>query len=368
LKVLHVIDKSFLGGGQTTVRNLIQGFRGSSVKTLLACREGGPLADDARRLGSVVHPVPFDKRFRPGPARAIASIVQGSSVDVLHAHGLVAATYCTLARSLFGVRSPLLYHQHGFHHHNYGRLTVRARKAAERWVCRRADRIVPVTEEDARTLEGGRYAPRDRIETVHYGIPEPSANPAEMEEARRLAGVEPGRPVVGLVGRLHPQKGIDVFLRATARVQRERPDSVALVVGTGPEEAPLRDLARTLGVSEGIRWMGGRSATPFLPLLRAAALSSRWEGLPLVLLEYMAMGLPIVTTSLPGCLEAVGTEEAEVVPPEDPDAMAGAILRLLQSPESASRLAAAARSRFLDRFTLASMTRRFEAIYCELLA
>jgi glycosyltransferase involved in cell wall biosynthesis len=367
LNVLHVIDKSFRGGGQTSVRHLIEGARGSQVTTLLACRDGGPLTEEARRLGAVVYPVPFDKRFRPGPARAIASIVRASSVHVLHAHGLVAAAYCTLARSFFGVRSPLLYHQHGFHHHNYGRLTIGARRQSERWVCRRADRVVPVTEEDARSLESGGYAPRQRIEMVHYGIPEPSASPAEIEDARRLAAVPPGQPVVGLVGRLHPQKGIDVFLEAAARVRREAPDCVALVVGTGPEEARLRALARSLGVDEGIRWMGGRSAAPFLPLMRIAALSSRWEGLPLVLLEYMAAGLPIVTTRLAGCLEAVGAGEAEVVPPEDPAALAGAILRLLRSPESASRLGAAARARYLEGFTLASMTRRFEALYREIL-
>jgi len=144
------------------------------------------------------------------------------------------------------------------------------------------------------------------------------------------------------------------------------PESVALIVGTGPLERELRDLAPKLSLGDGVRWIGGRAGAPFLPLLTVAVLSSRWEGLSLVLLEYMATGLPIVTTSLAGCLEAVGPEQAEIVPAEDPAAMAEAILRLLRSPESAARLGASARARFLERFTLASMTQRFEALYREL--
>ncbi len=366
MRVLHVIDKSYLGGGQAAVRNLLVGFRGSDVETHLACRDGGPLVEAARTLGTAVHPVAFDKRFRPGPARAVAAIAGRCAVDLVHAHGLVAAFYCTLARSLFALSVPLIYHQHGFHHHNYGPLTIGLRKAVERAVCRRADRVVPVSAADAARLAAGGYAPRERVELIHYGIPEPVASAEEIRAARRLVGLDPKLPLVGLVGRLHPQKGVDVFLRAAARVAGEEPRAEFFVVGSGELEDELHDLARSLGLGGSLCWCGARPSAAYLPLMDVAVLSSRWEGLPFVLLEYMAGGRAIVTTDVAGCLEAVGPDEAEIVPREDAGAMAAAILRLLRAPALAKDRGHAARARFAQHFTLAAMVRRWTATYEEL--
>ena len=368
MKVLHVIDKSYLGGGQAAVRNLLLGARGSEVETHLSCRDGGPLVADARALGTPVHPVAFDKRFRPGPARAVARIVRREAIDVVHAHGLVAATYCTLARSLFGLKRPLLYHQHGFHDHNYGRWTLGARRAAERAVCSRADRVIPVSSADAERLEREGYATESQIELVYYGIPEPIALAKEVEEARHASGWVEGEPVVGLVGRLHVQKGIDVFLRALARVAKAVPAARFVIVGTGELEAKMHALSSELGLGPRLRWVGGRSGLPFLPLFDVAVLSSRWEGLPFVLLEYMAAGRAIVTTDVPGCLDAVTGDEAAIVPRDDPRAMAEAIVLLLGDRPLAEARARAARAAFEGRFSLAVMTRKFIEVYEELLA
>lgn len=347
--------------------HLLTGFRGSEVESWLACRDGGPLIDVARELQVPVYRVGFDKRFRPGPARAVAALVAGSAIDLVHAHGLVATTYCTLARAFGSLRVPLLYHQHGFHDHNYGRLTHPLRTAAERAVCRRADRVIAVSSADAVRLAAEAYVNRDRIELIPYGLPAPAAAAEEVELARDGIGLPRGRPVVGLVGRLHPQKGIDVFLAAAARVAGQVPEALFVVVGTGAAEAPLRELAQALGLARSLRWAGGRPAAAFLPLLDIAVLASHWEGLPLVLLEYMASGRSIVTTDVPGCLDAVGPQEAEIVPRGDPAAMAEAILRLLRSPALAAAHGQAARRRFEQHFTLTAMVSRFAAVYRGLL-
>ncbi len=368
MRVLHLIDKSFLGGGQTAVRDLIAGARGTDIEPVLACRDGGPLVETVRALGAPVVPIPFDKRFRPGPARAVARLVRARGIDVVHAHGLVATTYATLARGLFGVRAPLVYEQHGFHHHNYGRHAIALRKAAERAVCRRADRVVAVSQADAAALVDGGYAPRERVEAIYYGIPEPAASPAATEAVRRELALERARPVVGLVGRLHPQKGIDVFLRAAALVRAEVPECQFVLVGAGELEGELRALAGALGLDGALRWAGGRAAAPFLPLLDVAVLTSRWEGLPFVLLELMAAGRAIVTTRVPGCVEAVGEDAAEVVGVDAPGETAAAIVRLLRAPDRAAALRRRARARFLEQFTLPRMTARFRALYGELLA
>jgi glycosyltransferase involved in cell wall biosynthesis len=138
-------------------------------------------------------------------------------------------------------------------------------------------------------------------------------------------------------------------------------------VGSGELVAELRALGTALGLDADLRWAGGRPSAPFLPLLDVAVLSSRWEGLPLVLLEHMAAQRAIVTTAVAGCLEAVGPQTAEVVPIDAPDEMAAAILRLLRDPARAAALARAARLRWQEEFTLGVMTNRFSKLYKELL-
>jgi glycosyltransferase involved in cell wall biosynthesis len=366
MRILHVIDKSELGGGQTAVRHLLESLARIGNENHLCCRAGGPLQDAARALGTPVHSVAFDKRFRPGPARAVARIARENRVDLVHAHGLVAAFYCVLARRFFRLTRPILYHQHGFHHHNYGPLTVGARKSLERLVCRSVDRVIAVSQQDQEDLVKGAYAPPHRIEMLHYGIPEATSNESEIEDARIGTSLN-GSPCVGLVGRLHPQKGIDVLLRAAPAIRAAIPDVRFVIVGSGPLESELHALADELGLRDPVVWVGGRAAAPFLPLFHVAVISSHWEGMPLTLLEYMAAGRAIVTTDLPGCTEAVGST-ASIVPRNDPAALAESVVRLLQDREHAAQHQRAARERFLAEFSLERMGQRFNSLYGQLLA
>jgi glycosyltransferase involved in cell wall biosynthesis len=365
MRVLHVIDKSELGGGQAAVRHLLECLARIGNENHLCCRAGGPLQDAARALGIPVHSVPFDKRFRPGPAWAVARIVRENRADLVHAHGLVAAFYCVLAKRFFRLTRPILYHQHGFHHHNYGPVTIGPRKALERLVCRSVDRIIAVSRQDEQDLVKGAYAPPHRITMLHYGIPEPSSSESEIEKARIGTSLN-GSPCVGLVGRLHPQKGVDVLLRAAPAIRAAVPGARFVIVGSGPLESELHALADELDLGDPVVWVGGRDAAPFLPLFHVAVISSHWEGMPLTLLEYMAAGRTIVTTDLPGCTEAVGAT-ASVVPRNDPAALAESVIRLLKDREHAAQYQRAARERFVAEFSLERMGERVNALYREIL-
>ena len=365
LRVLHVIDTSDIGGGQTAVRHLIEGFRGTDVETDLACRDGGPLIDAAQQHGARVHAIPFDKRFLPHRAMALARVIKERRIDLLHTHGLLATYYSELARRL-GRRVPLVYHQHGFHHHNHGRLTQRARIGAEKWLASRAEAVIPVSSSDRDQLLAHGYVTADKARLIYYGLTHRAPQPEAVEAARRALGVQPGTTVVGLIGRLVPQKGVDTFIRAIEVVRRSRPDVVFAIVGVGPLEAELRALAESRGFGNDLRWVtGGTAGIAAMRWFSIGVLSSRWEGLPLVLLEYMASGIPVVTTTVQGCRDAVTAQQAELVEPDDPAALAAAIERVLADPNRARCHAAAARARFEEAFTLDVMTRQVRALYRE---
>ena len=365
LRVLHVIDSSALGGGQALVRHLLEGFRGTDVSTDLACHSGGPLIGAARELGTEVHAIPFDKRYLPNRAMALAGVIRKRRIDLVHSHGLLATYYSEMARTL-GSRVPLVYHQHGFHHHNHGRLTQRARIAAERWLAGRAEGVIAASSSDRDQLLAERYVTEARLRLIYYGLPPSQPEPAHVEAVRRALGITPGTTVVGLVGRFHPQKGIDTFIRAIALMRRSRPDVVFAIVGVGDLEHDLKALAASLGLGPELRWVtDGTSSVAANRWFSIGVLASRWEGLPLVLLEYMAAGVPVVTTTVQGCRDAVGPEHAELVQPDDPSALAAAIERLLADRDLAKRRAAAARARFDQAFTLDVMIRQVRALYRE---
>ena len=153
----------------------------------------------------------------------------------------------------------------------------------------------------------------------------------------------PARPTAAVVGLLNVAKGQDLALEALAR----HPALQLLLVGYGETEPELRAMAARLGVEERVAFAGFRLDVP--ALLAAAdllLLPSRWEGMPYIVLEAMASGLPSVSTPVVGVGEILGDEEGGLlVPQRDPDAVAAAIATILDDPARRDRLAVDCRSR-----------------------
>ncbi len=177
--------------------------------------------------------------------------------------------------------------------------------------------------------------PRGKLRLVRGGI-----DPAPFQLAepidRAALGVPKEAPILLWVGRLDPVKGLDVLLEATHSLG----DPCLVLVGEGAERTRLGQLADRLGVAHRVRWLGTRNDIP--ALLKAAdvfVLPSRTEGLPNALLEAMAASCPIVTTDVPGCRDLIEHERTGlVVPYGQPDALAGAIRRMLQDRSTAEQL------------------------------
>ena len=220
----------------------------------------------------------------------LAGVIKKRRIDLLHSHGLLATYYCEMARTL-GSRVPLVYHQHGFHHHNHGRLTRRARIAAERWLAGRAEGVIAVSSSDHDQLLAQRYVSESRLRLIHYGLPPGQPQPAHVEAARRALGITPGATVVGLVGRLHPQKGVDTFIRAVEIVRRSRPDIVFAIVGVGDLEQDLRALAASLGLGSELRWV--TDGTPGVAAMRCFSMGAWRPGGKVSLLCYSSTWRPV---------------------------------------------------------------------------
>ncbi len=175
--------------------------------------------------------------------------------------------------------------------------------------------------------------------------------------------------VVGTVGRLEREKGYDVLLQAAAQVMARRPEVYFVIVGDGKEASQLRQQAHDLGIARQVVLTGSRpDVEALLQAMDLFACSSRWEGLSTAVMEAMACGVPLVATDIPGNRELLRAgQSAWMLPPEDPGALAEAILAAHSDPAQCQAYARLARLA-VQAFTIQAVADQHAALYRRLCA
>ena len=192
------------------------------------------------------------------------------------------------------------------------------------------------------------------------------------ENLRNELDLKPGETVVTMISRVIRAKGIPEFMAAAQEISARRPDVRFLLVGPEDTESIDRLNANELAqLKQAVTWPGPRRDVPtVLALSDIFVLPSAYrEGIPRVLLEAAAMGLPIVTTNSPGCSEVVEDGvNGYLVPVRDAPALSQAILRLLEQRELRQRFGQASRQRVVERFDLSVIVKQMRSVYYQLLA
>jgi len=355
LRVLAYTDSSMVGGAEISLRNLLGALAPAIEVGVLATDVGVAQAvaanrDHAHVLTARVPAGSFDRRALADHVRAVRAF----RPDILHANqawpwacgygevaGLLTPGVRVVAVDQLAVAATL------------PRLRVLARRA----LARRLHVHVAVGERAARLIESIVGLPSGSVGSVPNGVPSRQPDP--------VPGLAPA-PVIGSLGRLTEQKGYDLLVRALP----DLPEATLVLVGDGPERAPLEALASELGVAERLRITGWVAEAPsYLPTFDIFALPSRWEGMPLGILEAMHAGLPVLGADVGSVADAVSDgETGYVVARDDLAAVQDRLGRLLADP--ALRLRMGARGRVIagEQFTDDIMARRYESIYNALVA
>lgn len=286
---------------------------------------------------------------------AVRALCAKLKPSIVHTHGYRPDVIDSPAASRDGIKTVTTVH--GFT--SYG---VRGRlyEILQRRAFRHFDAVVAVSQPIAKKLVTVGIDP-GRVHVIPNATDDPVAS-VPREQARQTLGLRPQDFVVGWVGRLSPEKGPDVFVAALAQLTRD--EIRACVIGDGPERPALEAQATSLGVADRICWAGSvANAGRLFSAFDVFVLSSRTEGTPIVLIEAVAAGVPIVATRVGGVPDLLGDSDAYLVEPLSPPDIASAVRLVQRAPDDARRRTASAVNHLLSADAHAKWIDEYERVY-----
>lgn len=367
MKILLLSTSMGMGGADQQLLSAALGLRqrGHDVR-IVSLTSLGEMGQRARAAGLSTESLEMRRGFAdPRGLVRLVRLVRTWRPSVLHSHMLHAnlmARACRLFASVPAVVSTI--------HNIYegGRLRMLGYRLSNGLV----DHVTIISQTAADRFIRDRIVPAALLEVIPNGVDTERYRevPAgTRERLRRSLGLD-GEFAWLAVGRFEQAKDYPTMLRAFARVHAAHPAAVLLLVGRGSLQADTQSLAASLGLDGRVRFVGTREDVPeFMTVADGYVMSSAWEGMPMVLLEAAAAGLPIVATMVGGNPEVVrdGTT-GFLVPPRDDEALAGAMLRLMTLPEEERRaMGGRGREEVGQHYGLARVVDRYEAVYREVL-
>jgi len=335
-----------------------------------------PAEPDVIRIPARFLPLdPEDRMMRLAPIRELTARLREQRYDLIHIQTPFVAHYAgiELADAL-GVPRIETYHtffeEYLFHYVPF---------LPRRWLrgfARRFSRIqgnqvdALIVPSRAMRERLAQYGVRRPMHVLPTGIPLARFAGGDGAAFRARFGIAPGRPTVAYVGRVAFEKNIDFLLRATALARRSVPDLLLVVTGEGPALKSLKRLARRLRIEDNVLFVGYLDRRSGLVDGYCAAdafvFASRTETQGLVLLEAMALGVPVVSTAVMGTRDILDAGRGALVSPDNEEDFASQMVRLLQNGEFRARLALEARD-YAQEWNATTMARRLTDFYRTLL-
>lgn len=362
--VAQIIDELPPDGAERLLVDMMR-RRSERFRYVIVCLiQGGPLELDFQELGVPVVIVGRRGKADLGMVFRLAAWLRREHVAVVHTHLFTADAYGRTAARLAGIRAVFATI------HNVNDWKGRAHLLIDRVLARVSSRVIGCTEEVGRVLRERDGIPAQRVAVVENGIDLKRFDAVSPAGVREEFGVAPGRLLMGVIGRLHPQKGHEDLLQALATLRARAPQPFScLFIGDGELREPLKARVRELGLDDVVVFTGLRRDVPrLLVALDLFVMPSRWEGLPMALLEAMACGKPAVVTAVGGIPSVIDDgRNGVLLPPEQPAAMTDALQRLLADAELRARLGSAARECALRLYDVGRVVDAYESMYLDAL-
>ena len=373
IRVVHIIAKLELGGAQECVLDLLKHLDPLRFETFLITGSEGILLPDAekiRGLNLIIIPE-FKREIRPGKdllalgkmAAILWKLRRENPRILINTDGSKAGILGRWAGWLAGI--PVRIHSfHGFGFNDYQNFLVRSLYIFSEWITARiSTRMIFVSRSNLEKARGYGILTGDRGVIIRCGINQERFRKVAIDRAekRKELGFSPESPLVGMIACLKPQKSPLDYVRVARLVKTEIPDCQFLLAGDGVLRPQMEDLVRELEMEESFRILGWRRDIPeIMKTLDLLVLTSLWEGLPLVFIEALAAGVPIVATRVDGAEEIIEEDvNGSLCAPRDIPDLARKVIRWLQAEKRDKK----AESHRLGEYEIELMVKNHEGFY-----
>ncbi|RZI55621.1 MAG: glycosyltransferase family 1 protein [Rubrivivax sp.] len=374
-KIVHLQLLPLMSGVQKVSLDELSHLDPALYERIAVCKCEGEFTEQLRQIGVRVHLVPELERAI-SPKRDVQAYLglrdffRAERPDIVHTHSSKTGILGRLAAKAAGV--PTIVHTvHGYAFPAESRPAIKAVfKFLERRAGKVTDRMIVLNDTDATIARDLLGIPDARLALLPNGVDVDTYAPAPPESRRALRrsafGIDTDdHVIVGMVGRLWLQKNPQCFVRAAIRVAAQRGKVSFFMIGDGEYRAELDAAILASGHADRIRILGWRSDVPaLLKALDLVVLPSRWEGMPLAILEAMSSGVPVLASDIPGNHHLVQDGgDGRLFPLDDDQALASALIDLIDDDATRSRFSAQARAKVLARYTLSDRMEKMTAIY-----
>ena len=300
-------------------------------------------------------------KFDPSTLPSLLKVIDRKKIDVLHLHGYGATTFGRLAGGRRHL--PTILHEHA-------NLTDTPwfQKIADWMLEPQTDIALAVSRSTADFVVRARQIPARKVKVVYLGVPleefSRDRTPADIAASRAELGIQAGEFAIGTVTRLHDSKGNSYLVDAARKVLDAKPHARFYLVGEGPLQSALEQQARALRLGDRFVFTGFvRDVARVTSAFDLSVFPSLWEGTPLTVFEALAMGKPIVATDADGLLDVLTPDgDALIVPKRNADALAEAILRMMDDAALRSGLGAQARATG-RKYDISAFVAKMERLY-----
>lgn len=350
-----------MGGGENVALRLALAQRAAGHDVMaIGLHPNGPLREQFHHQGVQVRIVPKAPGFDLALFARLRAFVREAALDVVHTHNPQALVYAAPAARTAG--AIVIHTKHGEGHDATRRMWMRRAAALS------VHAFVAVSAQTRDYAKKNWEAPPGKIDVIENGVDLTRFQPDAQayQRVRQELGLPPGALLVGTVGRLEPVKNHGLLIEACAPLLG--PNVHLVIVGEGPAATALQQQIHALKLEGLVHLLGLRTDVPqLLAGFDIFALSSKTEGLPLVLIEAMAASLPVVSTSVGGIPGVVIPGRTGVlVPNHDAVSLRSGLQRLVSDQEQRLGMGQAGRERVQEHYSLAAMQKRYADLYQEL--
>lgn len=369
-KILYVNGTAHIGGAEVSLLNLVKRMDREAFRPVAAVPSEGSLTEKLRRANletKITRLMEFSRHRVPSFFIAtfeLASLIRKERVDLVHANSIYISEQSLFAAKLAGV--PCICHVRDL-------VPVLGAGKVKMTAFKKMDKIIAISDAVKKDLTEKLSVPMEKVVRIYNGVDTQEFNPGISGESFRQEFKLGSSRLVGMVGRLSPEKGHEIFLRAASQTVRDRKDVRLIIVGSsdlgpGDYRGKLDKLIERLGIKEKVVFTGFREDLPqVMAAMDIIVMPSTAEPFGRVIVEAMACGRPVIATNSGGAPEIISEECGFLVEPQDPRGLKEKIIYLLEDENRFQQIKRAARKKAVDYFGIERHVFEMENLYRQIL-